>query len=144
MPPKINIGPSGLLAAQSNKVSTTQLKYVPPPDAAVPSQNFHLYRFDENSAEPQTIYLNKTSFLIGRSQEVSDIVLRHDSVSKQHAVVQFRGSGDDLKAYLIDLESSNGTLINGTEIPTSRFVELHHQDSISCGDDETEFIFIVD
>ena len=60
---------------------------------------------------------------------VSDIVLDHVMCSKQHAVIQFRHQTKELddgtyshgiKPYIMDLESTNGTFLNGEKIENSR------------------------
>jgi len=64
---------------------------------------------------------------IGRSPHNS-IALPNESVSRAHAVVQFTDSGS---CYLYDLDSRNGTLVNGrrVSVPT----RLRHGDRITIG-----------
>ncbi|OAI26152.1 phosphopeptide-binding protein [Methylosinus sp. R-45379] len=52
-------------------------------------------------------------------------------VSRQHAVIRIEGEGDDLKFELIDLNSSNGTFLNGQRI--SQNAELLPEDKIELG-----------
>jgi smad nuclear-interacting protein 1 len=47
------------------------------------------------------------------------------------------------RPYIIDLESSNGTLLNDDEIPTSRFIELKSEDVLRFGDSTTDNVLIV-
>ncbi len=72
--------------------------------------------------------------------------------SKQHAVIQFRSrpitddqgkTTQQVKPYIIDLESSYCTFLNGQEIPTSRFIELQAEDTIRFGDSETDHVLVV-
>lgn len=100
-----------------------------------------------------TIYLHQRSaWLIGRDQKVTDYLLEHPSISKQHAVIQFRHTtstneyGDKtnrVKPYLIDLESANGTKMNGKAIEASRFVELVDGDMIAFGESEREYVLML-
>ncbi|MBU3886875.1 MULTISPECIES: trypsin-like peptidase domain-containing protein [Methylosinus] len=52
-------------------------------------------------------------------------------VSRQHAVIRIEGEGDDLKFKLIDLNSSNGTFLNGQRI--SQDAELLPEDKVELG-----------
>jgi smad nuclear-interacting protein 1 len=83
---------------------------------------------------------------------VTDLRLEHPSISKQHAVIQFRyitttnEFGDRLskvKPYLIDLDSANGTTLNGSKVEGSRFVELVDQDVLAFGDSEREYVLML-
>lgn len=66
-----------------------------------------------------------------------DIPLDHPSCSKQHAALQYRHVieknefGDQkgvVKPFIIDLESTNGTHVNGETIPPARYYELRLND----------------
>lgn len=83
---------------------------------------------------------------------VTDLLLEHPSISKQHAVIQFRLQtttnefGDRMnkvKPYLIDLESANGTKLNGKAVEASRYVELVDGDAIVFGDSEREYVMML-
>ncbi|KAH3679934.1 hypothetical protein WICMUC_000677 [Wickerhamomyces mucosus] len=150
---KPNFKPSGLLAKESNNFKGIQLKYNEPGDS--PSDlsqlehEYFLYSYKKHSNIPSEHALNGKKFhLLGRDDKVVDIWINEDSISKQHAVIQFRNIktsvGEiEIKPYIIDLESSNGTFINDDEIPPSRYVELKDKDSITFGDSDIENIFIV-
>jgi len=66
---------------------------------------------------------------IGRSAE-SDIVLEAATVSRQH-VVLFPDAGGML---LLDLESTNGTRLNGVLVPPDEPVRLADGDLIQLGE----------
>jgi pSer/pThr/pTyr-binding forkhead associated (FHA) protein len=73
---------------------------------------------------------------IGRSEE-NDVVIHDETVSSRHAVF-FKEAGSGI--YMIyDLESTNGTTINGTALVPGRAVELRDRDNITFGD--AEFVF---
>ena len=81
-----------------------------------------------------------------------DLPAEHPSVSKQHAVVQFRWVekkneyGDRVgrvKPYLLDLESANGTFLNGQRIEESRFVEIRDKDLIKFGESTREYVVVL-
>lgn len=69
----------------------------------------YLKRSDEEEAESETIALNRTSFIIGRSAEVAQYVERSEGASRVHAEISRSPSGYVLK----DLDSRNGTLFQG-------------------------------
>ena len=94
----------------------------------------------------------RSCWLMGRDQAVADLHLEHPSISKQHAVLQFRHSSkrneygdriDVVKPYLIDLESANNTLLNGEKVQPSRFVELRDTDVMSLGDSQREYVMML-
>ncbi|MEK5252984.1 DUF6382 domain-containing protein [Paenibacillus sp. FSL F4-0125] len=75
-----------------------------------PARNVpYLKRNDEDEAETETIVLNRTSFIIGRSAEVAQYVERSEGASRVHAEISRSPGGYVLK----DLDSRNGTLFQG-------------------------------
>lgn len=65
---------------------------------------------------------------IGRSPD-NDVVIDSKLASRYHAVIQ--KIKDDY--FLKDLESTNGTLLNGQQIPKDKYVKLGHSDTIAIG-----------
>ena len=81
-----------------------------------------------------------------------DFPTEHPSCSKQHAVLQFRYTekrnewGErkgGVKPYVIDLESANGTKVNGESVPARRFVEVMDKDVITFGESTREYVMIL-
>lgn len=154
---KPNFKPTGLLAKEANTIAgtTTVLKYHEPTEARKPpaSQQWRMYVFKEKDVLVDTVYLfERSCWLFGRDQKITDVFLEHPSISKQHAVVQFRHSstinefGDKInrvRPYLIDLESANGTLLNGQKIGVSRYVELVDGDVVAFGSSESEYVMML-
>jgi FHA domain-containing protein len=68
---------------------------------------------------------------IGRAEE-NNVVINDETVSQQHAVM-FRDARTDI-TMLQDLESTNGTTINGKLLVPGRAVELRDGDQVSFGD----------
>ncbi|EPE26726.1 SMAD/FHA [Glarea lozoyensis ATCC 20868] len=146
---KPNFAPTGLLAAASNSVtqvdgSSIVLKYHEPAEARKPPTKDEWKLFVFKGADIlETIELSTRScWLVGREITVVDLPAEHPSISKQHAVIQFRyiektnEFGDRtgrVRPYLIDLESANGTLLNKDEVPPSRYLELRDKDMIQFG-----------
>ncbi|KAK3616108.1 hypothetical protein LTR56_026176 [Elasticomyces elasticus] len=148
---KPNFKPTGLLAKEANTVAgtTTVLKYHEPPEGRKPppKEQWRMYVFKEKDLV-DTIYLHTRSvWLCGRDKKVTDLLLEHPSISKQHAVIQFRyitstnefgDKSSKVKPYLIDLDSANGTKLNGKKVDGSKYVELLDGDVVGFGDSERE------
>ncbi len=79
------------------------------------------------------------------------MLLEHESISKQHCVVQHRqivkqtmvGKYETcIKPYIIDLDSSNGIFINGERLDSGRYYELREKDLISFGASTRDYIVL--
>lgn len=156
---KPNFATTGLLAAASNSVAQADgtaiaLKYHEPPEARKPpaKDEWKLFVF-KGSEIVETIELSlRSCWLVGRELAVVDMPAEHPSVSKQHAVLQFRyiekknEFGDRLgrvRPYLIDLESVNGTMLNKELVPSSRYLELRDKDMVQFGHSTREYVLML-
>lgn len=156
---KPNFGNSGALAAASNSVAQADgtsivLKYHEPSEARKPParDQWKLFVF-KGSDIVDTIDLSlRSCWLVGREMTVVDLPAEHPSISKQHAVIQFRYTekrneyGDKIgrvKPYLIDLESANGTILNDNKVPDSRYLELRDKDMIQFGHSTREYVVML-
>ncbi|KAL4926266.1 putative FHA domain protein SNIP1 [Aspergillus undulatus] len=155
---KPNFSNSGRLAAESNTVTVNNtaivLKYHEPPEARKPParESWRLYVF-KGSDLLEMVELNERScWLIGRERMVVDFPLDHPSCSKQHAAIQFRfvekrnEFGDrvgSVKPYVIDLESANGSFVNGDQIPGGRYIELRDKDMLKFGNSSREYVLML-
>ena len=149
---KPNFEPSGLLAKQTNSLNGVVLKYTIPYDSAFPSTElYRLYKFQKGTSEPVAVYKlhHKEHYLIGKDIRVCDIIIEEGSISRQHAVIQFKNKlqTDEFNntkgliiPYIIDLESTNGTVLNGSKIESARYYELQDKDILSFGEDKSEFV----
>ncbi|KAH9891667.1 SMAD/FHA domain-containing protein [Cubamyces lactineus] len=153
---KPNFAPSGLLAAETKTVkradgTSTVLKYHEPPEARKPSVGWRLYVF-KGKEQVDLLHIHRQSaYLIGRDRTVVDIAVEHPSCSKQHAVIQYRQVQEKnefgdvktaVKPFIIDLESTNGTIVNDETIPTSRYYELMLGDVIKFGESTREYVLM--
>lgn len=82
--------------------------------------------------ERQTIMLNRARMTIGRA-EGSDLLLDTPLASRLHALLSVREDG----VYVSDLDSSNGTYLNGRKIDKA---QLHHRDVIRVGDCDIRYL----
>ncbi|KAK7433393.1 hypothetical protein QQZ08_000333 [Neonectria magnoliae] len=156
---KPNFGTTGVLAAASNSVaqmdgSTIALKYHEPAEARKPSprDQWKLFVFKGGDVADTIDLSARSCWLVGREATVVDLPAEHPSISKQHAVIQFRYTekrnefGDKIgkvKPYLIDLESANGTVLNDDKIPDSRYLELRDKDMIQFGHSTREYVVML-
>ncbi len=156
---KPNFTNTGLLAAASNSVSQADgsaitLKYHEPPEARKPppKDQWKLFVFKGDEIVDTVELSRRSCWLVGRELAVVDLAAEHPSISKQHAVIQFRYTerrnefGDKIgkvKPYLIDLESANGTLLNKEAVPNSRFLELREKDMVQFGHSTREYVLML-
>lgn len=78
--------------------------------------------------QPDRIVALHDSMTIGRDGD-TDIVLESITVSRCHAILLHTPSA----LLLIDLQSTNGTLVNGAPVPPDQPVRLADGDSIQFG-----------
>ncbi|KAF9971607.1 Smad nuclear-interacting protein 1 [Actinomortierella ambigua] len=148
---KPNFGLSGALAEETNTVNGTVLKYNEPPEARKPTKRWRLYVFKDGK-EVNVLHIHRQSaFLFGRDRNVADVAIDHPSCSKQHAVLQFRQivETDQIgqtkratKPFIIDLESANGTFVNGSQVPPTRYYELKLSDVLKFGASTREYVLL--
>ncbi len=89
----------------------------------------------QGAAGEDSFSVNKDSFLIGRSNSLADAVLKCAGASRNHAIIT-RTNGD---YFLEDLNSKNGTFLNGELLEFKRSVKLNPCDKIRFATED--FIF---
>ena len=154
-PPPIepDFGLSGALAAETNTVNGVALVYVEPPEASKPNKNWRLYCFKDGALQGDPLLVHRRSYyLFGRDRKVADVPTDHPSCSKQHAVLQYRkreafdeDEGLYVQAptpYVLDLDSVNGTFLNGEKIEPRRYYELMEKDTIKFGTSTREYVLL--
>ena len=151
-----NITPSGILLkdleveynkSMNNKVS---INYRPPNDSIMPSQNeiWFLFKFAEDKKEAEETYklIEKEFYLIGKDPRVCDIRIKQKNISRQHAVIQFRKIRKEkeweIVPYLIDLNSTNGTYLNGDKIDNKKYYELRDKDELNKEKKKIDFLLM--
>eukprot|EP01071_Lankesteria_metandrocarpae_P008327 Lankesteria_metandrocarpae@DN4938_c0_g1_i1.p1 len=131
-----NFEVTGLLAAETSTRNGVVLKHSSPPEGRTPDKRWRLYMFKGNVGdEPSKIlHLHRQQcYLVGKDPRVADVLLLHPTISKQHAVIQYRMVKGEVRPYLIDLGSVNGSFLNGTRIEKQRYYELLEQDMLRFG-----------
>ncbi|KAH0550544.1 kanadaptin [Cotesia glomerata] len=90
-----------------------------------------------------TIDLSKKSFHVIGRLPVCDIPLAHPTISRYHAILQYRAEGDDKNEpgfYLYDLESTHGSFWNSCRIRPKTFVKLKGGHMLRFGCSQRKFI----
>ena len=90
--------------------------------------------------ESITYLLPSTINKIGRNPLTNTIILNHNSISKEHALIEF---DSNRQGFISDLFSSNGTFVNGIKISSNQKFSLNDGDIIKFGKDETGFKFVI-
>lgn len=89
----------------------------------------------ERTGEPY-IPLEKATLAIGYLREAVDIWINDKSISRLHSVIEQKNG----YFYITDLDSSNGTYINGGRLDAKIQMKMSHQDHIFFGNKEYEFL----
>ncbi|CAH9063360.1 unnamed protein product [Cuscuta epithymum] len=143
---------SGKLAAETNRYRGITLLFNEPPDARKPSVRWRLYVLKNGEVFNEPLYVHRqSSYLFGRERRVADIPTDHPSCSKQHAVLQYRQVEKEnsdgtlskqIRPYIMDLGSTNGTFINDNRIEPQRYYELLEKDTIKFGNSSREYVLL--
>ena len=97
-------------------------------------KNVFLYGLLKTTKEVYKLSKQRTT--IGRNRNCQ-IVINNNSVSKDHAIIEF---DEDYNCTIKDLNSSNGTYVNGEKLKTTP-MKLRTGDKIQFGKYEIDFIF---
>ncbi|NLL06545.1 MAG: FHA domain-containing protein [Clostridiaceae bacterium] len=95
----------------------------------------HLQIYTDTGVEE--VVINKPSFIIGRLEGQVDYVHSNNAIGKVHAEIITREG----HYYLKDINSKNGTYINGKRIDSNIEYEIQNNDKITLAN--SEFLFIV-
>nr|CAD1837480.1 unnamed protein product [Ananas comosus var. bracteatus] len=135
---------SGKLAEETNRVRGITLLFTEPPEARKPEIR---WRFMFSRVEKCLM----SCYLFGRERRIADIPTDHPSCSKQHAVLQYRLvekeqpdglMSKQVRPYLMDLDSTNGTFINDSRIEPRRYYELFEKDTVKFGNSSREYVLL--
>jgi len=148
-----NLKLSGALAKETNMYRGVLINYSEPPEAKVPKKRWRFYPF-KGTEEFKPLYMHRQSaYLIGRDKNICDMPLLHPSISKQHAVLQYRSvpytkpDGSQSRAirpYIIDLNSPNGTFLNGVPVEPQRYIELKEKDVVKFAFSSRDYVLLHD
>ncbi|CAI0553085.1 unnamed protein product [Linum tenue] len=111
--------------------------YTIPEWSGPPCHKFQLEVLKDGTIVDQFDVCEKGAYMFGRV-DLCDFVLEHPTISRFHAVLQFKRSGD---AYLYDVGSTHGTFINKSQVEKRVHVALRVGDVIRFGQSSRLYIF---
>ncbi|XP_016445189.1 uncharacterized protein LOC107770402 [Nicotiana tabacum] len=122
---------------QEQRSGAAAVPYTIPTWSGRPCHQFYLEVLKDGSIIDQYDVHKKGAYMFGRV-DLCDFVLEHPTISRFHAVLQFKGSGN---AYLYDLGSTHGTFINKNQVEKRIYMELHVGDVLRFGLSSRLYIF---
>ncbi|KAI3991827.1 hypothetical protein MKX01_038225 [Papaver californicum] len=122
---------------KSSEPVNVAVPYTIPPWSAPPRHPFFIEVLKDGSIIDQFDVSTKGAYMFGRV-DLCDFVLDHPTISRFHAVLQFKQSGD---AYLYDLASTHGTSINKNQVKIKTYTDLHVGDVVRFGLSSRLYIF---
>ena len=103
---------------QLNKASVlsdpSALEYIEPFWSSEPIYDYYLEVMKEGVILETLDLSTRPFYLIGRDQVHCPIFLEHPSISRKHAILQHKDTGD---LFLYDLGSTHGTFLNKRQLP---------------------------
>ncbi|XP_028060040.1 kanadaptin-like isoform X2 [Camellia sinensis] len=114
---------------QDQQRPNVPVPYTIPEWSGPPRHKFFLEVLKEGSIIDQLDVHEKGAYMFGRV-DLCDFVLEHPTISRFHAVLQFKRNAD---AYLYDLGSTHGTFVNKNQVKKKVYVQLRVGDVIRFG-----------
>lgn len=125
------------------------LPYTEPPWGSVPGVTYS-FELLKNGAILDTVPLSQRSYFVVGRLPVCDVSLEHPSISRYHAVIQYRGRGgqeevvgEERGFYVFDLGSTHGTFVNKSKIPPKTYIRLRVGHVLKFGGSTRLFILQV-
>jgi S1-C subfamily serine protease len=129
--------PAGHGASRVNIPASPQRSPMSTPGMRLRGRDLHGCSYDISFSDSD-FKMSGGKLVIGRNNDLSQLHLSHDSVSRQHATLSFHGGA----IHVEDRNSGNGTKVNGREILIgSPPVALQPGDKLTLG--EVDLIFEV-
>ncbi|KAF9153716.1 Kanadaptin [Linnemannia schmuckeri] len=113
------------------------LKYQKPAWSGYPNQQF-FFEVIKNGVLVDKIQAPLREFLTIGRLPMCDLEMEHPSLSRYHAVIQFKSSGE---TFIYDLNSSHGTKVNKTKIPPQMHVKIKPGDQLRFGESTRIYLF---
>jgi pSer/pThr/pTyr-binding forkhead associated (FHA) protein len=113
------------------------LSYQEPTWSAPPVEKFQLEVLKDGSIVSTIDLDGKAFFTLGRQPDIVDIVMDHPSISRMHAVLNFR---DDGALMLRDLGSAQGTQLNKSLCDKNTYYRVYVGDMIKFGASTRKYI----
>ncbi|XP_028993954.1 kanadaptin [Betta splendens] len=107
------------------------LPYTEPPWGGKAPDDTYELEILKNGAIVDKIPLSHRGYFVVGRLPVCDVSLEHPSISRYHAVIQYRGQdgegksiGEEKGFYVQDLGSTHGTVVNKNKIPSKTYIRL--------------------
>ncbi|XP_062296381.1 kanadaptin [Scomber scombrus] len=107
------------------------LPYTEPTWGGKPPDVSYSLEILKNGTIVDTVPLTHTSYFVVGRLPVCDVSLEHPSISRYHAVIQYRGqpgeeqsAGEERGFYVQDLGSTHGTVVNKNKIPPKTYIRI--------------------
>lgn len=131
-PETVSLGPS-------------ELRYEVPNWSGMPAEGYSLEILKNGVVIDNYDLTVKPFYLVGRLEQ-ADLHLDHPSVSRCHAIIQYRAKSNEKSPpgfYIYDLESTHGTFLNKQPLRPRQYVRLHVGHVIKFGGSTRLFILEV-
>eukprot|EP00743_Colponemidia_sp_Colp-15_P007027 GILK01007583.1.p1 GENE.GILK01007583.1~~GILK01007583.1.p1 ORF type:complete len:637 (+),score=166.16 GILK01007583.1:54-1913(+) len=104
--------------------------YIPPSWSTMPGTEFKIEVLKDGSIAEIFVLDKKPYYILGRQDDICDIVLAHPSSSRQHAVLQH---GPNSELFLYDLGSTHKSFVNKKQIAPKEYVQVRVGDMLRFG-----------
>lgn len=119
-------------AIEIKETTTTQIgsrPYQIPAWSEPPGQPYYLEVLKDGSIIDNLNVSEKGAYMFGRSHQC-DFILEHPTISRYHAVLQYKGNGE---VFIYDLGSTHGTVVNKIQVTPNIYKQLHVGDIFRFG-----------
>ncbi|EIE20611.1 parvulin-type peptidyl-prolyl cis-trans isomerase [Coccomyxa subellipsoidea C-169] len=114
------------------------MAFVPPSWASQPSRTASLKVKSQSGELIESFPIDtKAFYLFGRIPETSDITLSDSSCSRSHAALVHHEDG---RLFLIDLQSSQGTHLDGRRIPPNKPTQISNASVLTFGNLTQQYV----
>lgn len=107
------------------------LPYTEPVWGGTPPDVDYALEILKNGTVVDTVPLTSRSYFVVGRLPVCDVSLEHPSISRYHAVIQYRGQagkdgcvGEERGFYLHDLGSTHGSVVNKCKVPAKTYIRI--------------------
>lgn len=119
----------------STPIQQPTLTYQEPEWAAPPTETFGFEIIKQGTVIGKSASITESKLVVGKLS-VCDLTLDHGSISRFHAVVQFKSN----LVYIYDLASAHGTFINKVRIEPRKYVRLQVGDMVRFGESTRMYV----
>lgn len=141
---------SALRAKGPSAAQFPSLRYTEPPWGGNPPEASYSLEILKNGTIVDTVPLAQRSYYVVGRLPVCDVSLEHPSISRYHAVIQYRSragesesAGEDTGFYIHDLGSTHGTVVNKNKIPPKTYIRIRVGHVLKFGGSTRLFILQV-